>query len=201
MGKHWKYFLMPYEYVVKELKEKLRNIRDQYKDKSETSPIEFVTGRVKPVDSIQEKMVRRNISEERLENDMEDIAGVRVMCPFVENIYEVVELIRKRSDMKIIEERDYITNAKPSGYRSYHIVIKYPLELINGKKEFLAEIQIRTLAMNFWATLEHSLNYKKNSNFTSDIELELEQMGQKVYDLDQEMSSIRNKILNNYKGK
>ena len=76
MGKHWNLFLMPYEYVVKELKEKLRNIRDQYKDKSETSPIEFVTGRVKPVDSIQEKMVRRNISEERLENDMEDIAGV-----------------------------------------------------------------------------------------------------------------------------
>ena len=187
---------MPYEYVVKELKEKLRNIRDQYKDKSETSPIEFVTGRVKPVDSIQEKMVRRKISEERLENDMEDIAGVRVMCPFVENIYEVVELIRKRSDMRIIEERDYVTNAKPSGYRSYHIVIKYPLELINGKKEFLAEIQIRTLAMNFWATLEHSLNYKKNGNFTSDIELELEQMGQKVYALDQEMSSIRNKILN-----
>lgn len=196
MGKHWNIFLMPYEYVVKELKEKLRNIRDQYKDKSETSPIEFVTGRVKPVDSIQEKMVRRNISEERLENDMEDIAGVRVMCPFVENIYEVVELIRKRSDMRIIEERDYVTNAKPSGYRSYHIVIKYPLELINGKKEFLAEIQIRTLAMNFWATLEHSLNYKKNGNFTSDIELELEQMGQKVYALDQEMSSIRNKILN-----
>ena len=179
---------------VKELKEKLRNIRDQYKDKSETSPIEFVTGRVKPVDSIQEKMVRRNISEERLENDMEDIAGVRVMCPFVENIYEVVELIRKRSDMRIIEERDYVTNAKPSGYRSYHIVIKYPLELINGKKEFLAEIQIRTLAMNFWATLEHSLNYKKNGNFTSDIELELEQMGQKVYALDQEMSSIRIKF-------
>lgn len=196
MGKHWNIFLMPYEYVVKELKEKLRNIRDQYKDKSETSPIEFVTGRVKPVDSIQEKMVRRKISEERLENDMEDIAGVRVMCPFVENIYEVVELIRKRSDMRIIEERDYVTNAKPSGYRSYHIVIKYPLELINGKKEFLAEIQIRTLAMNFWATLEHSLNYKKNGNFTSDIELELEQMGQKVYALDQEMSSIRNKILN-----
>ena len=134
MVEDWHHFLLPYQQAVYELKVKLRGIRKQYQDETQHSPIEFVTGRVKPVDSIKEKMIRRHVQEDRLEQDMQDIAGLRNMCQFVEDIYQVVDLLRQRSDMTILEERDYISNAKPSGYRSYHIVIEYPVQLISGEK-------------------------------------------------------------------
>lgn len=140
--------MLPYEEAVKELKLKFRTLRSQF-EKEGHCPIEFVTGRVKPVASIKEKMVRRQIREERLADDMEDIAGIRIMCQFVEDIYTVVDIIRKRSDMQIIEERDYIANQKPSGYRSYHIVVRYPVQLLDEQTNIKVEIQIRTLAMNF----------------------------------------------------
>ena len=95
-----------------------------------------------------------------LEHDLQDIAGLRVMVQFVDDVQEVVAILRKRQDMRIVQERDYITHRKASGYRSYHVVVEYMVDTINGAKTILAEIQIRTLAMNFWATIEHSLNYK-----------------------------------------
>ncbi|GAY74050.1 GTP pyrophosphokinase [Lentilactobacillus kosonis] len=126
MVDNWEDFLVPYKQAVDELKVKLRGIRGEYLKIDGRSPIEFVTGRVKPVDSIKEKMVRRHINEDRLEEDMEDIAGLRIMCQFVEDIYQVVDLLRKRTDITILEERDYVHNKKPSGYRSYHIVLNIP---------------------------------------------------------------------------
>ena len=114
MVENWDDFLVPYKQAVDELKVKLRGIRSQFLKIDGRSPIEFVTGRVKPVDSIKEKMVRRHISEDRLEEDMEDIAGLRIMCQFVEDIYQVVDLLRKRTDINILEERDYVHNKKPS---------------------------------------------------------------------------------------
>ena len=105
-------------------------------------------------------MARRGITYATLEHDLQDIAGLRVMVQFVDDVKEVVEILRKRQDMRIIQERDYITHRKSSGYRSYHVVVEYSVDTINGAKTILAEIQIRTLAMNFWATIEHSLNYK-----------------------------------------
>lgn len=165
MIRDWEEFLAPYEQAVSELKVKLRGIRKQYREQNKHVPIEFVTGRVKPVDSILTKSKLRGIALDRLEEEMSDIAGLRIMCQFVEDIHQVVELLRTRKDMKVIIERDYITNKKASGYRSYHLVIEYPVQLIDGEKIILAEIQIRTLAMNFWATIEHSLNYKYQGNF------------------------------------
>ena len=169
-------------------------MRKQFQDQSEHSPIEFVTGRVKPVESIQEKMVRRHVQEDRLEQDMQDIAGLRIMCQFVEDIYQVVDLLRERTDITIIEERDYITNVKPSGYRSYHIVIEYPVQLVTGEKKILAEIQVRTLAMNFWATVEHSLNYKYQGEFPEAMAIRLKTAAEAAFKLDEEMSEIREDI-------
>lgn len=194
MVENWDDFLVPYKQAVDELKVKLRGIRAQFLKIDGRSPIEFVTGRVKPVDSIKEKMVRRHISEDRLEEDMEDIAGLRIMCQFVEDIYQVVDLLRQRSDMTILEERDYITNAKPSGYRSYHIVIEYPVQLVSGEKKLLTEIQVRTLSMNFWATIEHSLNYKYQGDFPNDLSVRLQRAGEAAFKLDNEMSEIREEI-------
>lgn len=194
MIENWQHFLLPYQQAVNELKVKLRGMRKQYQDEEQHSPIEFVTGRVKPVESIKEKMVRRHVQADRLEQDMQDIAGLRIMCQFVEDIYQVVDLLRQRSDMTILEERDYISNVKPSGYRSYHIVIEYPVQLITGEKRILAEIQVRTLAMNFWATIEHSLNYKYQGAFPEELSARLQLAAEAAFHLDNEMSEIREEI-------
>lgn len=194
MIENWQHFLLPYQQAVNELKVKLRGTRKQYQDEEQHSPIEFVTGRVKPVESIKEKMVRRHVQADRLEQDMQDIAGLRIMCQFVEDIYQVVDLLRQRSDMTILEERDYISNVKPSGYRSYHIVIEYPVQLISGEKRILAEIQVRTLAMNFWATIEHSLNYKYQGAFPEELSARLQRAAEAAFHLDNEMSEILEEI-------
>ena len=194
MIRDWEEFLAPYEQAVSELKVKLRGIRKQYREQNKHVPIEFVTGRVKPVDSILTKSKLRGIAVDRLEEEMSDIAGLRIMCQFVEDIHQVVELLRTRKDMKVIIERDYITNKKASGYRSYHLVIEYPVQLIDGEKIILAEIQIRTLAMNFWATIEHSLNYKYQGEFPAEISERLRRSAEAAYQLDEEMSNIREEI-------
>lgn len=194
MIRDWEEFLAPYELAVSELKVKLRGIRKQYREQNKHVPIEFVTGRVKPVDSILTKSKLRGIALDRLEEEMSDIAGLRIMCQFVEDIHQVVELLRIRKDMKVIIERDYITNKKASGYRSYHLVIEYPVQLIDGEKIILAEIQIRTLAMNFWATIEHSLNYKYQGEFPAEISERLRRSAEAAYQLDEEMSNIREEI-------
>ena len=194
MIRDWEEFLAPYEQAVSELKVKLRGIRKQYREQNKHVPIEFVTGRVKPVDSILTKSKLRGIALDRLEEEMSDIAGLRITCQFVEDIHQVVELLRTRKDMKVIIERDYITNKKASGYRSYHLVIEYPVQLIDGEKIILAEIQIRTLAMNFWATIEHSLNYKYQGEFPAEISERLRRSAEAAYQLDEEMSNIREEI-------
>ena len=120
---NWKNFLMAYEQAVDELKVKLRSIRKEYRRRNEYSPIEFVTGRVKEVSSILEKANKFEIPLDRLEQEMEDIAGIRIMCQFVDDIDKVVELLRVWIDMQILYEKDYVSNVKSCGYRSYHVII------------------------------------------------------------------------------
>ena len=191
---NWEEFLDPYIQTVGELKIKFRGVRKQYRKVNRHSPIEFVTGRVKPIESIQEKMALRHIKLENLAQDMQDIAGIRIMVQFVDDVEEVLEIIRKRKDMRVVHERDYINNMKASGYRSYHVVVQYPVDTINGNQTVLAEIQIRTLSMNFWATIEHSLNYKYRGNFPEEIKQRLEITAKIAYQLDEEMRKIRDDI-------
>ena len=191
---NWEEFLDPYIQTVGELKIKFRGVRKQYRKANRHSPIEFVTGRVKPIESIQEKMALRHIKLENLAQDMQDIAGIRIMVQFVDDVEEVLDIIRKRKDMQVVHERDYINNMKASGYRSYHVVVQYPVDTINGNQTVLAEIQIRTLSMNFWATIEHSLNYKYRGNFPEEIKQRLEITAKIAYQLDEEMRKIRDDI-------
>ena len=194
-GRDWGRFLYPYEQAVEELKVKFKSLRAELKKSDEFSPIEFVTGRVKRISSILNKAKRLNVSEDQLEDGIEDIAGIRIMCQFVEDIEKVAELIRERRDMSVVYEKDYVRNKKESGYRSYHIIIKYPIQTALGYKEVLAEIQIRTLAMNFWATIEHSLNYKYKEKVPEEISQRLRKAAEAAFWLDKEMSSIRNEIV------
>ncbi|MDZ5470365.1 GTP pyrophosphokinase family protein [Bacillus sp. 31A1R] len=191
---NWDQFLAPYKQAVEELKIKLKGMRSQFELNSSHSPIEFVTGRVKPIASILDKANQKAIPLDKLETEMQDIAGLRMMCQFVDDIKRVVEHLRIRSDFEIVEERDYISYNKASGYRSYHIVISYPVQTIYGEKKILVEIQIRTLAMNFWATIEHSLNYKYKGQIPEDIRVRLQRAAEAAFRLDEEMSLIRGEI-------
>lgn len=191
---NWEAFLAPYVQVVEELKVKLRGMRAQFEYESENSPIEFVTGRVKPVSSILEKASRKFISMGKLEEELQDIAGVRVVCQFVDDIYTMVDMLRSRNDFDIIEEKDYIREKKESGYRSFHMIIRYPVETIRGEKQVIAEIQIRTLAMNFWATNEHSLNYKYDGQIPLRVKSRLKNAAEAAFKLDEEMSKIKDDV-------
>ncbi|WP_408010730.1 GTP pyrophosphokinase family protein [Pseudalkalibacillus sp. A8] len=190
----WDVFLNPYKQSVEELKVKFKGVREQYIIENKHSPIEFVTGRVKPVASILDKTKRKNISLDDIETEIQDIAGIRIMCQFVDDISTVINMLKKRKDLEVIEERDYVNHKKPSGYRSFHVVISYPVQTVNGEKKILVEIQIRTLAMNFWATIEHSLNYKYAGAIPTNIQQRLQRAAEAAFRLDEEMSLIKGEI-------
>lgn len=194
-GRDWNLFLLPYEQAVEELKVKFRTLRSELKTRQSYAPIEFVTGRVKRISSILEKAKLLNVPMDKLEEGIEDIAGIRIMCQFVEDIRIVADSIRTRKDLKLVYEKDYITNYKESGYRSYHMIVEYPVQTALGLKKVLAEVQIRTLAMNFWATIEHSLNYKYKDSLPDHVRDRLRKAAEAAYRLDEEMSSIRKEIL------
>ena len=189
----WTRIIAPYSNAVEELKIKFKNIRKDYLEMGLHSPIEFVTGRTKKISSIMAKM--KKLNAKNIEEDIEDIAGIRIMCQFVEDIYTIVDIIKERTDMRVINEKDYIKNAKNSGYRSYHVIIMYPINTVDGPRELQCEIQIRTLAMNFWATIEHSLKYKYDHYIPDELAVRLKRAADAAFMLDQEMGEIREDII------
>lgn len=191
----WREILDPYALAVEELITKFNHIIDEYRHVGVYSPIEQVTGRVKTISSILEKAQKKNFDLANFEEKIDDIAGIRIICQFVEDIYKVVDIIKKRSDMKIVTEKDYINNMKKSGYRSYHLIVSYNVETLKGTKELLVEIQIRTMAMNFWATIEHSLQYKYKQNMPEHITERLSSAAEAILILDREMSVVRDEIM------
>lgn len=191
----WRNILDPYVLAVDELIVKFNHIINEFRNSGEYSPIEQVDGRVKKISSILEKAQKKKIDLADIEDQIEDIAGIRIICQFVEDIDKVVELIRNRDDMEIKSEKDYIKKQKPSGYRSFHLIIYYKVETLKGPKVIQAEIQIRTLAMNFWATIEHSLQYKYKQNMPQHIKMRLLNAADAIIVLDQEMSVVRSEIM------
>ena len=191
---NWSTFLVPYHQAVDELKVKLRGMRKQYETEKQYSPIELVTGRVKPIPSILSKADSKGIPLDRISEEIQDIGGIRIVCQFVDDIYTIVKLLNERHDFEIIEEIDYLKKTKSSGYRSYHLVIRYPVATIHGEKFVLVEIQIRTLAMNFWAINEHSLNYKYSGDIPEQIQVRLKRAAEAAFQLDEEMTKIKEEI-------
>lgn len=191
----WREILDPYVLAVDELTVKFNHIINEYRNTGIYSPIEQVNGRVKTISSILEKAQKKEIPIEEIEDRIDDIAGVRIICQFVEDIDKVVEIIKNRNDMEVKSEKDYIKHRKESGYRSYHLIIWYTVQTMHGPKRLKAEIQIRTLAMNFWATIEHSLQYKYKENMPPHIRERLSNAAEAIVVLDQEMSSVRGEIM------
>ena len=191
----WRSILCPYELAVRELIVKFEHIISEHRKNDLYSPIEQVSGRVKSVSSILEKMQRKHIPMERMEEEVEDIAGIRIICQFEEDIETVASLIQNRSDMTIKSEKNYLKHVKQSGYRSLHLIIYYTVDTVKGPKKLQAEIQIRTMAMNFWATIEHSLQYKYKGDMPPHVAERLTNAADAIILLDQEMSSVRDEIM------
>ena len=191
----WRSILCPYELAVRELIVKFEHIISEHRENDLYSPIEQVSGRVKSVSSILEKKQRKHIPMERMEEEVEDIAGIRIICQFEEDIETVASLIQNRSDMTIKSEKNYLKHVKQSGYRSLHLIIYYTVETLNGPRKLQAEIQIRTMAMDFWATIEHSLQYKYKGDMPPHVAERLTNAADAIILLDQEMSSVRDEIM------
>ena len=195
---NWTLFLQPYEFAVSNFLIKLQFIKKQYISQGLKNPIEDITGRVKNPKSIMAKLDRMKMSLEDV-RDLTDIAGIRITCKYIQEVYEIYEMLSLRKDIKIVLVKDYIKNPKPSGYRSLHIIAKYNAETLDGQMGVYMEFQIRTLAMHLWASIEHSLKYKYYMNIPTNLRERLIKASKIAYDLDKEMSKIKNdmELINN----
>ncbi len=191
----WNEILSPYQQAVDELMVKFRHVQKEYDERGIYCPIENVEGRVKSIHSIMNKAQKKQIAVEMAPSVLEDIAGIRITCRFVEDIYKVSDYIKGRYDMPVSSEVDYVAAPKESGYRSYHLIIQYTVETGFERKILPVEIQIRTMAMNFWAVIEHSLQYKYNENIPYEIRDRLTASAETCLALDNEMAAIRTEIM------
>ncbi len=191
---NWQKFLQPYELAVEGFILKIEGIKKQYQLRGTYCPIEIVTGRVKSPDSILDKAQRMKVKFIDISQKVYDIGGVRITCKYIEDVYKVANLLKSRKDVKLLEERDYIKNIKPSGYRSLHLIMSYNVETIDGQVPIILEFQIRTHAMHFWASIEHSLKYKYQKQIPQSLKERLKSASVAAAKLDEEMSSIHNLI-------
>ncbi|MBR5091733.1 MAG: GTP pyrophosphokinase family protein [Ruminiclostridium sp.] len=188
--------MMQNECALRELETKLNVLNDEFSTLYNYNPIESIRTRVKDPMSIVEKMHRKGISPtiENIENTLNDIAGARVICSFPEDIYTIADILCAQDDITLITRKDYIAEPKPNGYRSLHLIIGIPIFLSTGKKIMKAEVQFRTIAMDFWASLEHKLRYKHNVKNPAEISAKLKECAEGINDLDYRMQEIRNQI-------
>lgn len=193
----FKQLLMEYQCAILEVKTKLDVLNNEFMNNASRNPIENIKARIKSPESIYEKLERKGFEKsiDSIRNDIYDVAGIRVICPFIDDIYSVAELLTNQDDIKIISKKDYIKNPKKNGYRSLHLVVEVPVFLSSGKKYVFVEVQIRTIAMNFWASLEHQIHYKKFSNSNADAVKQLAECADTIYETDVRMLEIRKKLI------
>ena len=191
--------LMMYSCAIREVKTKLEVLNDELSIKNSRNPIEFITSRVKQPFSIVEKLRRKgfDISLKSVMDNLNDVAGIRVICSFVDDIYSVSRMLTKQDDVKLIEVKDYIKNPKPNGYRSLHLIIEIPVFFSDSKTNLRVEVQIRTIAMDFWASLEHQLRYKavNSANIPEKIAAELKECADTIAETDLRMQNIHNEMI------
>jgi len=189
--------MMMYRCAIKEVQTKLEVLNDEFKTKKQRNPIDSIRYRIKSPSSIFHKLIKKNkpITLQSIADNLNDVAGVRVVCPFISDIYDVAKLLISQDDVEVMEVKDYIRSPKPNGYRSLHYVLIIPIFLSSGKEYMKVELQIRTIAMNFWASLEHQMHYKKfDGNDMPDIVNELTICAENIYNTDVRMQELREDI-------
>ena len=190
------YLQQVYDAGIKEVKKKLEILDAEFKVKYDHNPIHHIESRLKKPESILQKAVNKDIplTEQGIMENIHDIAGIRVICNYVDDVYLVAQLLTNQDDIQVIEVKDYIQNPKPSGYRSLHLVVEIPIFLAEGAKPIHVEVQLRTIAMDFWASLEHKLKYKTDNNVSAEIKAELQECAQEIAQLDKRMQKIHNQL-------
>lgn len=188
--------MMEYQAAIMEVETRLKVLNDEFSQEYNRNPFESIKSRLKSSTSIYEKLERKGypISVESIRDNLTDVAGLRVICSFPDDIYRLSKLFTRQDDIILLREKDYIKNPKPNGYRSLHLIVGVPVYLSNEKMYVKAEVQFRTIAMDFWASLEHKLKYKKNVDNADEIVLQLKQCADSIEELDYQMQDIRNKI-------
>ncbi len=192
----WNRTILLYDAALKEIGTKLEILNNEFKLAHQYNPIEHITSRIKSVSSIAKKMRhnQRELTVENIVRYVNDIAGIRIICSFTSDIYRIADLIAKQSDIKVLKVKDYIANPKQNGYTSYHMIVSVPIFLSNEVIDTKVEIQIRTIAMDFWASLEHKIYYKFEGNSPDHIKRELKECADLVSFLDRKMMSINEEI-------
>ena len=185
-----------YRCAIMEVETKFNVLNEEFSLRYDRNPINGIKSRLKRLDSIQEKLSRKQLpfDLQTIETHIHDVAGVRVVCAFVEDVYLLAEALLKQDDIMLIEKKDYIANPKPNGYRSLHLIVTVPIFLEHEKRVMQVEIQLRTIAMDFWASLEHQLRYKKDFVFTEEMAQELRDCAQLSAQVDQRMDSLRARL-------
>lgn len=187
-----------YRCAIMEIETKFKVLNEQYSLQYDRNPIETIKTRLKSMESISRKLAQKgkSFSAKSMEENLDDIAGVRVICSFQEDIYILAKCLLDQDDIELLETKDYIKNPKPSGYRSLHLIVRVPIFLQNEKCLMKVEVQLRTIAMDFWASLEHKLRYKKEiPEFEKDsLQKELFECARMINTLDQRMEAVKNRL-------
>jgi putative GTP pyrophosphokinase len=188
--------LMPYRFGLEEMLTKINIIREELSFRPDGSPIEHVSSRLKSIDSIRQKAERLGceFTPEAIAHQIFDVAGIRIVCSFLEDAYWVLSMLTSQPDVKVIEIKDYIANPKPNGYRSLHAIIQIPVFLSDSIREVCVELQVRTVAMDFWASVEHKIYYKYRQEIPLQLGGELAEAAKVAHELDQRMSDLRESL-------
>lgn len=188
--------MMQYRCALMEVETKLNVLNAEFTMKNNRNPFESIKSRIKTPKSILEKLQRKGfeISVKGIEENLADVAGIRVICSFPDDIYATAKMLTDQDDIRVIQVKDYIINPKSNGYRSLHLILEVPIFLSNEKKNMKVEVQFRTIAMDFWASLEHKLKYKKNIENAEEISKELQRCAEASSQLDLRMQALRDRI-------
>lgn len=187
---------MLYTCALKEIETKFEILRTEFGIKHKRNPINTISTRLKRTESIAQKLIKNGfpISVDSIEKNINDVAGIRVVCSYIDDIYFIADALLRQDDIKLITRKDYIENPKPNGYRSLHLIVTVPVFLADERREVKVEVQIRTIAMDFWASLEHQLKYKKEVQGEEALYKQLRECADVIAETDEKMLKIREKI-------
>ncbi|OEG61844.1 putative GTP pyrophosphokinase [Halanaerobium saccharolyticum] len=194
--KEWRELIFIHESAIEEVNTKLKILNNEFKIIHDHNPIEHIKTRVKKPDSIIEKLERKGyeVNIENAKTKINDIAGIRIICSFTDDIYKILEMIKSQDDIEVLKVKDYIKNPKENGYRSLHLLIQLPIFLSSQARMTKVEIQTRTIAMDFWASLEHKIYYKYKNDAPDEIPEKLKESAEMIKKLDQQMLDIKKEL-------
>lgn len=201
MDTMYRQLMFYYESGIEILKSKLEILSREFALCNDRNPIESVKSRIKSMESITKKLQKKHLdlNLENLVHNIKDVAGMRVVCPFISDVYYIAEILTSQNDLEVVQVKDYIKEPKENGYRSLHMIVMVDVSFSKQKKKVPVEIQLRTIAMNCWASLEHQLRYKKERSFTEAMQEELRVCAEQLADTDMRMQQLSNQVFDSWK--